>query len=528
MLKTIHAKIIGAMIVGLIIGGIVIVGFMTTNSKNLANKTSEKSLQMLSESIFQTLRVSMNMGDPKIVEETLSRAKKIHGIESLGVSKSKQVIEAFSLKSEVSKDPLIAKSFETKETQLIETNDGVRIVRLIKPLLADKECLSCHFNSKEGDALGVMDLKISMEESDNDIRETKYLIIWSMVVASIFALFSVMFFFKRTLFRPLEELAATTRDLAEGEGDLTKRLKIKNEDEIGKVVFYINSFIEKIHNTVTEVGQAAEKTKTTGHSIIVNSKEITEVAHLQTKMVQESKNLVAQVEGEIDMSEALAIQTTEDTKVSLEALMHMSSSLNNVVDAIHNASEEQMEMSGRINALATETLKIKDVLEMIKDIAEQTNLLALNAAIEAARAGEHGRGFAVVADEVRKLAERTQRSLTEIDATIGVVVQSVEDVSENMGKNAQHIKQISDNALEVKRISDDTQQKTTTTIETSKKASMAAVEISYMTKTLILKMNETMKVTLQNENISDKLTDIAGELSTAAETLDQQMRGFKV
>ncbi len=528
MFKTIYAKIIGAMIAGLIVGGMVIVFFMTATSRDLANKTSQKSLQMLSESIFQTLRISMSFGDPKIVEETLIRAKKIQGIESLGVSKSKQVIDAFGLKSEITKDPAILKSFETKETQIIESAENKRTVRLIKPLLADKECLTCHINVQEGAALGVMDLILSMEEADNDILAAQHVIVWSMVAASIFALIGVMLFFKGTLFIPLHSLADTTKDLADGEGDLTKRLKTKNNDEIGKVTVYINKFIEKIHKTVAEVGQAAGKTKTTSQKILSSSTEITKIAHLQTKMVQESKDLVTQVEQEIDVSEQLAIQTTEDTKVNLEVLTQMSRSLNKVVDAIYTAREEEIEMSGRINSLAHETLKIKDVLQMIKDIAEQTNLLALNAAIEAARAGEHGRGFAVVADEVRKLAERTQRSLTEIDATIGVVVQSVGDVSESMTKNAENIKQISNNAIEVKNIADETQQKTAITIETSKRASLAAVEISYMTKTLIKKMNDTMKVTLQNEIISDELIHIANELASASGALDEQMRGFKI
>ncbi len=528
MLKTIHSKIIGAMIVGLIMGGIGIIIFMSVNSQDLANKTSQKSLHMLSESIFQTLRVSMSMGDPKVVEETLARAKKIPGIDSLGVTKSKQVIEAFGLQPETIKDPDILKTFETKETKLIELTDGKHQVRLIKPLLAEKDCLNCHVTSKEGDALGVMELKISLEESDKDIAKASYVIAATMVVASIFALIGVLFFFKGTLFSPLQTLSDTTKDLAEGEGDLTKRLKAKNDDEIGGVTAYINKFIEKIQTTVIGVGKTASETKTISEKTLANANEISKSAHLQTKMVQESKDLVTKVEKEIDLSEQLAIQTTEDTKENLDVLTQMSSSLNKVVDAIYLASEEEVGMSTRINSLANETLKIKDVLEMIKDIADQTNLLALNAAIEAARAGEHGRGFAVVADEVRKLAERTQKSLTEIDATISVVVQSVGDVSENMNKNAENIKNLSSDALGVKDIADETQQKILTTIETSKKASQAAVEISYMTKTLITKMNDTMTVTIQNQNISDELIEIAKELSRASDDLDRQMKGFKV
>ncbi len=528
MLKTIRSKIISAMIVGLIMGGIGIVLFMSSNSKDLANKTSQKSLQMLSESIFQTLRVSMSMGDPKVVEDTLARAKKIPGIESLSVAKSKQVIEAFGLQAETTKDPDILKTFETKETKLTETTDGKHEVRLIKPLLAEKDCLACHVNSKEGDALGVMDLKISLEESDKDIAKAGYIITATMVVASIFALAGALIFFKSTLFTPLQALDDTTKDLAEGEGDLTKRLKAKNDDEIGSVTKYINKFIEKIQTTITGVSKTASDTKIMSERTLTNANEISKSAHLQTKMVQESKDLVVKVEKEIDLSEQLAIQTTEDTKENLEVLTHMSSSLNKVVDAIYVASEEEIAMSNKINSLANETLKIKDVLEMIRDIADQTNLLALNAAIEAARAGEHGRGFAVVADEVRKLAERTQKSLSEIDATISVVVQSVGDVSENMNQNAQNIKNLSNEALNVKEMADETQQKIVTTIDTSKKASQAAVEISYMTKILIAKMNDTLEVTIQNQNISDELMDIAKELAKVSDDLDRQMKGFKI
>ncbi len=528
MLKTIHAKIIAAMIIGLITGGIGIVIFMTGNSLELANKTSQKSLQMLSESIFQTLRVSMNLGDPKIVEETFVQAKKIPGIESLGVSKSKQVIEAFGLNAEFTKDADIIKTFQTKDTKIIENKEGKHTVRLIKPLLAEKDCLTCHVTSKEGDVLGVMDLKMSMEESDKDINKAQIYITLTMVVASIIALAGVLFFFKGMIFKPLQDLTDTTKDLAEGEGDLTKRLKAKNDDEIGGVIQYINKFIAKIHETVTEVGKTASEAKNISDKTLSNANLISDSAHLQTKMVQESKDLVIHVEKVIDLSEQLAIQTTEDTKSNLDVLTQMSQSLNIVVDAISTASEEEIGMSHRITALASETLKIKDVLEMIKDIADQTNLLALNAAIEAARAGEHGRGFAVVADEVRKLAERTQKSLTEIDATISVVVQSVGDVSEGMNKNAENIKQISDEALEVKGIADETQQKIITTIDTSKKASQAAVEISHMTKTLIEKMNETMKVTLDNQSISDELIQIANELASASSDLANQMGRFKV
>ncbi len=117
---------------------------------------------------------------------------------------------------------------------------------------------------------------------------------------------------------------------------------------------------------------------------------------------------------------------------------------------ITTASEKENELAVKLGQLSQDAEQVKDVLTVIGDIAEQTNLLALNAAIEAARAGEHGRGFAVVADEVRKLAERTQKSLSETNASISVVVQSIEDSSEHMNSNAKEIEHLVDEIEVVK------------------------------------------------------------------------------
>jgi methyl-accepting chemotaxis protein len=528
MLKSIKSKVVLSLVMVSVLGLTGMSYYLSSTLQEISNETSKKSLSMLSKSIFQTMTTSMMIGEAEIIKQTLKDAQHIEGIESLKIYKSQAVIEAYAPDEKYTKDSLIKEVLEKKATKVIETNENDHhTIRMIKPMVAEQRCLSCHYNAQEGYVLGALDLVISLDENDKNIAETNLALIITLVIASIIVIFVAFLFFSREIFTPLKRLTQRVAELVSGDKDLTKRVVHTNDDEFAETAREMNNFIEMIQNTIQDVkslGQAnydiSLKINKSSEVIQATTKkegEIVDKAIIKTKSIEEllTQNITAVEETQENVEE-----TQKQLNTAKESLLNLSNEVDMFVESEHELSQE-------LNSLKSDADSVKDVLNVIKDIAEQTNLLALNAAIEAARAGEHGRGFAVVADEVRKLAERTTKSLSEIDMNVSTIVQSINDVSDKMQVNATKIESLSTISSEVDMKIDHTSDAINHSNAIAAQSAQNSRDMSKHVEEIIEDINSIEALSRSNETSTKEIESELKVLVETAQKLEDAINEFK-
>ena len=237
-------------------------------------------------------------------------------------------------------------------------------------------------------------------------------------VAGLSVLTGIAFFTSFSILKPLKQIVAVLGELSEGDGDLTRRLDIAARDETGQLAFSFNRFVDKLHGIISEVKKSATAVSESAGNLSVITDSTSAGVDQQRQQTEQAATAVTQMASTIQevaksAEQAAAAAVTSNSKANEGRIV-----VSDTVDAITELSGDVEATSQVMRKLKSDSENIGTVLDVIKGIAEQTNLLALNAAIEAARAGEQGRGFAVVADEVRTLAQRTQKSTDEIGQMI--------------------------------------------------------------------------------------------------------------
>ena len=372
-----------------------------------------------------------------------------------------------------------------------------------------------------GKSLAVVQGVISRSE------ETTNMQLLFTILTDILVLLMLTAIIMMTVKKPLVRLISTTKDLASGDADLTKRLDTSSGDEIANTNKWINAFIERIQNTITDAKETGAKNSTITKEFSTISQDImtrvSESAHIIDDLHARGDTIHSTLASSLEISQK-AQETIEETKENLNQTKEI---LFELTLKVEENSSKELELSQKLTHLTAEANQVNGVLSVISDIADQTNLLALNAAIEAARAGEHGRGFAVVADEVRQLAERTQKSLSEIKATISVIVQSIMDASEEMNRNSENTQELIALSAKAESFMTESYEKIDETTIAVEETSHSSSDVSTKVEEMIEGISKIHKHGEENVHEVEKMDKTLKLLTDSTNTLNEKLAHFR-
>ncbi|WP_276669172.1 methyl-accepting chemotaxis protein [Thalassolituus oleivorans] len=345
-----------------------------------------------------------------------------------------------------------------------------------------------------------------------------------VTVVTLIILIAVAWSTSRSIRTAVVGLLHSLKDIASGEGDLTRRIEKTSQDEIGDVVDWFNQFVDKLHRSIGEVVRSTRPLASVSDDLGSLTNETSQITERQSRAAEQVSGVVEEMVGSV---KAVSLNASSAAKAAQEAdstAKQGRAIVNETVKSINSLAGEVERASEVIRQLEADTANVGSILDVIKGIAEQTNLLALNAAIEAARAGEQGRGFAVVADEVRTLASRTQDSTQEIQTVIEqlqAAARSAVDVMSSSKERAQtSVNQAAKTDESLQAITEKVESITTMNNQIAA-ATDRQEKAAYSIKENVVGIRETSEIAMASmqkvEAASKALTDISRTLQTVTD-----------
>ncbi|WP_281212453.1 methyl-accepting chemotaxis protein [Shewanella insulae] len=352
------------------------------------------------------------------------------------------------------------------------------------------------------------------------------IILFALVLVAITAV--VILVAAQRMVNPIGNMVQNLEDIAKGEGDLTKRLDVQGGDEIAMLGRAFNQFVDKLQGIIKDVARATVEVKSGADNI---SSQTSAMANQLISHNNETDQVVTAITEMSATASEVAMSTTQVAEATQAATEDVGNAQECVDSSLHEVSTLMAEIdvaAGHINSLNEQSQKINSVLSVIGGIAEQTNLLALNAAIEAARAGEQGRGFAVVADEVRSLASRTQAStleinemLSELHNLVSLAVGSMESSQQSCHRSVTSSRAISDSLGAVTSA-------VTSINDMSTQIATAATEQSSVTEEINRNVFAIQEIVNELLQASNSASDTSQGLANEGRNLDTLVGQFKV
>jgi methyl-accepting chemotaxis protein len=440
---------------------------------------------------------------------------------------------------------------QARESGILKSSEG------LVSILQEEASLSSDLRAAETAYLG--SLSTEALSIDNELqRAFRLTLILSIVIIFLAALIGVAFAFLmyRWVTRPINLITDQVGRIAAGDGDLTQQVIWENKGVLGGLAESINLMIRALRGSIAEIGKIAgalsinaEQMASVVQQMNSSSQEVSStVSHIakgseeQARRVMDTSHAmenmsgtVQEIAGKAELSNAASMEAIEIATRGVEAALETA----NAIEAINTAAQVVVNTS---EGLEARFMQIGIIVDVITSVADQTNLLALNAAIEAARAGEHGRGFAVVADEVRKLAEDSRKAAEQISHLIGEIQSEVTRMTDNINRSVKEVakgtevvertgtalREITISVQRTSQYADEIADTTRTQVESSEEVLRAITEIAGIADEVAASSEESAAAVQEQTASMQEITAAAQELAEMANRLNKVVGGFRV
>ncbi|MCQ2885478.1 methyl-accepting chemotaxis protein TlpB [Helicobacter pylori] len=358
-------------------------------------------------------------------------------------------------------------------------------------------------------------------------ENTTKLFLWILTATIALAVLTLIYA-KLRIVKRIDGLVLKINAFSHGDKDLRAKIEVDDRnDEISQVGRGVNLFVENARLIMEEIKGISTSNKTSMDKLVQIVQETQKSMKNSSTTLNSVKNKATDVASmmntSIEQSQGLRKRLIETQGLVKESKDAIGGLFSQIIESAHTEEE----LSSQVEQLSRNADDVKSILDIINDIADQTNLLALNAAIEAARAGEHGRGFAVVADEVRNLAGRTQKSLAEINSTIMVIVQEINAVSSQMNLNSQKMERLSDMSKSVQETYEKMSSNLSSVVRDSNQSMDDYAKSGRQIEAMVSDFVEVEKVASKTLADSSDILNIATHVSGTTMNLDKQVNLFK-
>ncbi len=358
-------------------------------------------------------------------------------------------------------------------------------------------------------------------------ENTAKLFLW-ILTATIALVVLTLIYAKLRIVKRIDELVLKINAFSHGDKDLRTKIDVGDRnDEISQVGRGVNLFVENARLIMEEIKGISTSNKTSMDKLVQIAQETQKSMKDSSTTLNSVKNkatdVASMMNASIEQSQGLRKRLIETQGLVKESKDAIGDLFSQIIESAHTEEE----LSSQVEQLSRNADDVKSILDIINDIADQTNLLALNAAIEAARAGEHGRGFAVVADEVRNLAGRTQKSLAEINSTIMVIVQEINAVSSQMNLNSQKMERLSDMSKSVQETYEKMSSNLSSVVSDSNQSMDDYAKSGRQIEAMVSDFVGVEKVASKTLADSSDILNIATHVSGTTMNLDKQVNLFK-